>query len=153
MMEYKEVCNCNVRIAGDRLPSPCGVSPRSNTVSKQSRVYPRLAHTDRVVSRLWGALTVPIIFVTGIAPKPIPASSPPRRGPVPRRRRRRPLFASHASPHPRPTVALVSAHGAVGAYRRFVQIENAARLECVLLWVTSGAARCAARSTVLEFTY
>lgn len=70
--------NCSVRIAGD-CPSPRHAAPRSNTVSKQSGVYPRLARTDRVASRLWGALAVPIIFVTGIAPKPIPASSPPRR--------------------------------------------------------------------------
>lgn len=57
-------------------PAPRPGAPLSNTVSKQSGVYPRLARTDRVASRLRGALTVPIIFVTGIAPKPIPASSP-----------------------------------------------------------------------------
>lgn len=67
-----------MRIAGSR-PSSRQATPRLNTVSKQSGVYPRLAHTDRDASRLWGALRVPIIFVTGIAPKPIPASSPPRR--------------------------------------------------------------------------
>lgn len=70
--------NCSARIAGD-CPSPRHATLRSNTVSKQSGVYPRLARTDCVASRLWGALAVPIIFVTGIAPKPIPASSPPRR--------------------------------------------------------------------------
>lgn len=67
--------NCTARIAGNHPRASPG-APLSNTVSKQSGVYPRLARTDRVASRLWGALAVPIIFVTGIAPKPIPASSP-----------------------------------------------------------------------------
>ncbi|KPJ06149.1 hypothetical protein RR48_14591 [Papilio machaon] len=56
-------------------PRAAAPAPLSNTVSKQSGVYPRLARTDRVASRLRGALAAPIIFVTGIAPKPIPASS------------------------------------------------------------------------------
>lgn len=58
-------------------PAPRGPGarrPLSNTVSKQSGVYARLARTGR--TRVWGALAAPIIFVTGIAPKPIPASSP-----------------------------------------------------------------------------
>ncbi|CAH2073748.1 unnamed protein product, partial [Iphiclides podalirius] len=64
-------------ITHPRAPHPA--TPLSNAVSKQSGVYPRLARTERVASRLRGALAVPIIFVTGIAPKPIPASSPQRR--------------------------------------------------------------------------
>lgn len=63
------------RIAASPRPRASRAAPRPPAaVSKQSGVYPHLARTDRSAA-CRGALAVPIIFVTGIAPKPIPASS------------------------------------------------------------------------------
>lgn len=65
------------RIAASPRPRTPLTTPRPPAaVSKQSGVYPHLARTDRSAA-CRGALAVPIIFVTGIAPKPIPASSRP----------------------------------------------------------------------------